>query len=353
MPSSSGKNLPARRWLLFALGTILSAAMLPAAAAQVKHKPAPTKSAAPVAKPVTRELQKLSFETAEVDAAGKLVNRQRAETEYYSEDLGKGIKLEMVKIPGGSFLMGSDQAQSDQFKKEIERYCPRCNADKTAAEELPQHRVTIAPFYLGKIEITQAQWKAFMRINPSNFKNDELPAENMSWHDAVKFCQMLSLKTGIEYRLPTEAEWEYACRAGSNKQFSFGDTINAEIVNYDSSAPFGNAPKAEYRETTLPGGKLGMANAFGLYDMHGNVYEWCADTWHENYQGAPTDGSAWTKGGVGFKRVLRGGAWDVNAYNCRAAYRIADFPDKRGIGPSLGFRVAAVLPTSSTGDDKK
>jgi formylglycine-generating enzyme required for sulfatase activity len=294
----------------------------------------------PVAKAIS--LEKSKFETAEVDTNGKVKNRRQIEVESYTEDLGNGVKLEMVKIPAGSFMMGSSKEQFEQFKKEIERYCDGCDGSKTAKTELPQHQVSVPSFYMAKFEITQAQWKSLMKINPSNFKDNDLPAENMSWNDADKFCKLLSQKTGRNYRLPTEAEWEYAARAGSTTHFPFGDTISPDIVNYDSTAPYGNAPKGDYREKTLAGGKLGIANAFGLYDMVGNVYEWCLDTWHENYEGAPTDGSAWLKGGDTTKRVLRGGAWDVNAYNCRSAYRLADFPDKRGIGPSLGFRVVAV-----------
>lgn len=285
--------------------------------------------------------EKFAFETVEVDSSGKVAKHNKGEAEHYIVDLAKGVTLDMVKIPGGSFLMGSNGEQSEQFKKDIERYCSKCDGAETAKTEIPQHKVTVQPFYMGRLEITQAQWKALMTRNPSNFKKADLPVENISWNEAVAFCKLLSKKTGQEYRLPTEAEWEYACRAGSTSAFSFGDTINTDLVNYDGGFPFGAAPKGVNRETTTPPGSLGIANAFGLYDMHGNIYEWCMDTWHENYDGAPTDGSAWTSGGDPKKRVLRGGAWDVNGYNCRSAYRIADFPDRRGIGPSLGFRVVS------------
>lgn len=316
--------------------------------AQTKTKGrAPAKTATAPVKSTPPELQKMEFVTAEVDANGKVVNRHNAEKESFIEDLGNGVKLEMVKIPGGSFSMGSTKEQAEQFKQEIERYCEKCKngiSEANASHELPQHKVNIKDFYMAKFEITQAQWKAFIKLNPSNFKDNNLPVENVSWNDCVRFCKLLSQKTGIAFRLPTEAEWEYACRAGSNSHFSFGDTVAPDVVNYDSTLPFGKAPEDKYRETTLPGGKLGVANAFGLYDMHGNVYEWCEDIWHEDYTDAPTDGSAWMTGGDKTKRVLRGGAWDVNAYNCRSAYRLADFPDKRGIGPSLGFRIVATLP---------
>lgn len=320
--------------------------------AQSKRGTSPqTTAKSAVAKEVAPpKLEKLAFETTEVDDQGKLKNRHKAEVPYYVEDLGNNIKLEMVKIPSGTFLMGSNEAEYKRFKQEIERYCDGCDGANTAKLELPQHKVSVDSFFIGKIEISQAQYKTLMRINPSNFKQNDLPVENVSWNEASQFCKLLSQKTGREYRLPTEAEWEYAARAGGTTDFGFGDTINAELVNYDSTSPYGKAEKGKYRETTLAGGTLGLANAFGLYDMHGNVYEWCLDTWHEDYQGAPTDGSAWLTGGDKTRRVLRGGAWDVSAFNCRSAYRISDFPDKRGIGPSLGFRVVAKIPdTSSVG----
>src|SRR5205823_8354125 len=141
------------------------------------------------------------------------------------------------------------------------------------------------------------------------------PVELVTWNESIMFCKLLSQKTGKKYRLPTEAEWEYACRAGSTTEFAFGETVTPELVNYDGGFPYGSASKGTNRETTTAAGSLGIANAFGLYDMHGNVYEWCMDNWHENYNGAPEDGSAWLKGGDQRKRVLRGGAWDVNGYN--------------------------------------
>lgn len=150
---------------------------------------------------------------------------------------------------------------------------------------------------MDKYDVTQAQYQAIMGTNPSNFKGDDLPVEQVSWNDAVEFCRKLSAKTGREYRLPTEAEWEYAARAGTTTPFAFGDTVTPDIANYDGDYPYGDAPRGTNRQTTTPVGSLGAANGFGLYDMQGNVWEWCLDYWHDNYGGlvggAPTDGSAW------------------------------------------------------------
>src|SRR5205085_7636152 len=169
----------------------------------------------------------------------------------------------------------------------------------------------------------------------ANFKGDSLPVENTSWNDAVEFCKKLSAKTGRQYRLPTEAEWEYAARAGTSTPFAFGETITPEIANYGA-----------HRETTIPVGSLGAANAFGLFDMHGNVWEWVQDYWHDNYGGlvnsAPTDGSAWLSGGDPTKRVLRGGSWLVSAGLCRSTARFGSSPDSPGLASFGGLRVVAV-----------
>lgn len=160
----------------------------------------------------------------------------------------------------------------------------------------------------------------------------------MTWHESVEFCARLSKATGREYHLPSEAEWEYAARAGTQTPFAFGETITPEIVNYNGSYPYGGTAKGTYRQKTTDVGSLGAANEFGLYDMHGNVWEWCKDRYHDSYIGAPRDGSAWESGG-GQNRVLRGGSWYFGAVACYSALRNWDVPDHRGNG--LGFRVAA------------
>ena len=219
-----------------------------------------------------------------------------------------GIGMELILVPAGSFMMGSESGKAD---------------------EKPRHEVTISqPFYMGKYEVTQAQWQAVMGSNPSNFKGDNLPVEQVSWDDAIAFIARLNAqKDGYSYRLPTEAEWEYACRAGTTGDYA-GD-LDA-MAWYDKNS----GSKTHDVGTKLP-------NAFGLFDMHGNVWEWCQDWYHDSYNGAPADGSAWLSGGEQKYRVLRGGSWDSDAANLRSAYRYWDTPDYRG-GGNGGFRVVAV-----------
>ncbi|NCR11342.1 MAG: formylglycine-generating enzyme family protein, partial [Microcystis aeruginosa LG13-11] len=160
--------------------------------------------------------------------------------------------------------------------------------------------------------------------------------EKVSWYDAVEFCQRLSKATGRDYRLPSEAQWEYACRAGTTTPFYFGETITPDLANYDGNYIYAQGPKGIYRQETTPVGKF-PPNAFGLYDMHGNVWEWCADTWHDNYDGAPTDGSVWIENGDDNRSPLRGGSWYSYPNFCRSAFRIGS--NRRGYHDSYGFRV--------------
>jgi formylglycine-generating enzyme required for sulfatase activity len=239
------------------------------------------------------------------------------------------FQLEMMLIPGGTFIMGSPKEEENSMDS-----------------ERPQHEVTIEPFFMGKYQVTQAQWRFVAQLpqvnreleqDPSHFKGDNRPVEQVSWEDAVEFCDRLSQYTGRTYRLPSEAEWEYACRAGSAKPFAFGDTITTNEVNYDGNYTYGNAPKGEYRGRTTPVGTF-QPNAFGLYDMHGNVWEWCQDNWHSNYEGAPTDGNAWLDNEESSNRkLLRGGSWFNYPANCRSAFRYDNDLDYR-IG-NFGFRV--------------
>ena len=174
--------------------------------------------------------------------------------------------------------------------------------------EGPQHYVDVPEFWMGKYVVTQEQWQAIMGNNPSRFEGKNRPVERVSWNNATKFCEKLSKKTGRDYRLPSEAEWEYACRAGTTTPFYFGETITEELANYRASETYADEPKGKYREQTTPVGQF-PPNAFGLYDMHGNVWEFCQDVWHSDYDGAPVDGSAWVNGGNSSYRVLRGGSW--------------------------------------------
>jgi formylglycine-generating enzyme required for sulfatase activity len=272
-----------------------------------------------------------------------IVRPQPAAPQSYSEDLGNGIRLEMIAIPGGSFPMGSPEGVGFD-------------------DERPQHRVTLAPFWLGKYVVTQAQWQAVMGSNPSRFKGADLPVEMVLWNDAVKFCEMVSQRTGKSYRLPSEAELEYACRAGSNGQYCFGDDealldeyawygnnsgrqrINAdklwEEVGGDGSKYWGRLEKNGNQ--THPVGRK-KPNAWGLYDMHGNVWEWCSDWYSDSYyvecqkQGTvagPAGPSA------GSDRVIRGGSWDGHAVSCRSAARFRSAPVIRD--DALGFRLVRI-----------
>src|SRR5205085_11390022 len=184
--------------------------------------------------------------------------------------------------------------------------------------ERPQRQISVPRFFMSKFEVTQAEWRAVARLpvvsrqleeNPSSFKGDDsLPVQNVSWFDAVEFCERLSRAMGRRYRLPTEAEWEYACHAGTTTPFHFGETITAELVNYNANNPYGEGPKGEARRRPVPVGATGAPNAFGLYNMHGNVAEWCSDFWHESYIGAPADASSWEARGDATQRVVRGGS---------------------------------------------
>ena len=234
----------------------------------------------------------------------------------FTENLSNGVFLEMVAIPGGKFLMGSPAGEGDD-------------------DEKPQHEVTVPPFYLGKYPVTQAQWErvaVLPKVNidlnpkPSYFQGANRPVEQVSWLDAQEFCARLSKATGKLYRLPSEAEWEYACRSKTTTQYYFGDTITTDLANFEG----------HYQGTTDVG-KF-PANAFGLYDMHGNVWEWCEDDWHENYINAPTDGSAWNSRSGDSAKLLRGGSWFNYARNCRSAYRRRYSRDARSY--IYGFRVA-------------
>jgi formylglycine-generating enzyme required for sulfatase activity len=197
--------------------------------------------------------------------------------------------------------------------------------------------VTLPAFFMSRTEVTQAQWLVVSKLpkikldldsNPSSFKSDaKLPVQNVSWWEAIEFCERLSKATGRKYRLATEAEWEYACRAGTASPFYFGPTITAEFVNYDANYPFGAGPKGTTRKQPVAAGSRAAPNAFGLHNMHGNIAEWCMDPWHENYVGAPTDGRSWEDGGNESLRVFRGGSWYDGGDNCRSAFRNDYAPD--------------------------
>ena len=324
-------------------------------------------------------LSVFSFETVTVNNWGKIINQETKQAQYFTEDLGDGVTLDMVYIPGGTFLMGSLEGKGDK-------------------DEYPQHQVTVPPFFMAKYPITQAQWKAVAKgpkiqrdLDPdcSRFKDtpptppykggasetsgsppyqggarggSNRPVENVQWYDAVEFCARLLQRTGRPYRLPSEAQWEYACRAGTTTPFYFGETLTSDLANYDGNHTYANEPKGKYREETTPVGQF-PPNAFGLYDLHGNVWEWCADPWHENYQGAPTQGEVWDEQNDNDnryqiynvenlvnlltdeqRRCLRGGSWIDVPDVCRSAYRNAVHPDN--FNDDYGFRVCWVVGAS-------
>jgi formylglycine-generating enzyme required for sulfatase activity len=268
---------------------------------------------------------------AELKGDRVLIGYRYAQTKCFAEDLGNGVQLEMTLIPAGEFLMGSPEDEPERGENES-----------------PQHRVSVPQFFLGTYPVTQAQWRAVANLpqyerdlkpNPSDFSGDNRPVERVYWFDAVEFCQRLSQHTGRDYRLPSEAEWEYACRAGTQTPFYFGETITTDLANYRGTRVYGRGKKGEFRRETTDVGSF-PANGFGLFDMHGNVWEWCADDWHDNYEGAPTDGSAWIDNEDRTKtdKLLRGGSWIGDPLFCRSAFRNRWLPDNTI--HNVGFRVA-------------
>jgi formylglycine-generating enzyme required for sulfatase activity len=303
--------------------------------------PKPTGVPKPILLPKPISLQSFNFDVVTVDERGKEINRRSGQAKFFTEDLGNGMALEMVAIPAGSFKMGSPVWE------------------KGRSEEGLQHTVNVPTFFIGRFAVTQEQYQQVMGNNPFDFKVAKHPLVHVSWYDAVEFCKKLSQKTGREYRFPSEAEWEYACRAGTTTPFHFGETITGELANYAASATYASEPEGEFRKQTTPVGHF-LPNAFGLHDMHGNIWEWCADTWHDNYNGAPTDGSAWTSsGGVSRSPVrdrvlpaytlapVRGGSWEDYPYHCRSAYREYVERDRDSLDYNFGFRVACGVARTS------
>ncbi len=257
-------------------------------------------------------------------------------TQSFTENVN-GVSLEMIAVPAGTFVMGTSDREAGRHGK----------------NEEPAHGVTVGEFYLGKYEVTQAQWRAVMGTDPAFFKGDDLPVEHVSWKDAQEFCRKLSELTGRQYRLPTEAEWEYACRAGTVGPFYaeldaigwYGDNSGAERVDATelyrkSGEDFVRLLVEKYGHKTHPVGQK-QPNGFGFYDMNGNVSEWCEDAFHDNYEGAPADGSAWVSGGDPGFRARRGGSFLATALASRAAFRPKTNLDQRHV--TFGLRVAATV----------
>lgn len=297
------------------------------------------------------------FDVITVNEKGEEINREQRSAKYFTENLGNDVIIDMIKIPGGTFIMGSP---GDENRNE---------------NECPQHPVTVSSFYMSKFPVTQAQWKQVAampqidrKLDPvprlitlfrqqKRFSGDELPVEFVSWFDALEFCKRLSKVTDNEYRLPSESEWEYACRAGTTTPFYFGETITTNLVNYRGidrklyyrtninnaylvyPGNYANEPKGEYREKTTPVGSF-PPNPFGLFDMHGNVWEWCEDTYQDNYEGAPNDGSSACIEEKSSKKVTRGGSWLSLPHSCRSAFRTTF--DLDNAYRFLGFRVVCI-----------
>jgi formylglycine-generating enzyme required for sulfatase activity len=239
----------------------------------------------------------------------------------------------MVVIPPGRFMMGSPPDEPERLDREC-----------------PHHEVIIQKsLALGVCAVTFADYELFCRYTKRKLPADRgwgretRPVINVSWRDAQAYCTWLSQQTGYGYRLPSESEWEYACRAGTQTPLSFGDNITPEQVNYDGNHPYAGGNKGLYRKQTVPVQSL-PPNAWGLYEMHGNVWEWVQDVWHKDYQGAPTDGSAWESADTVAARVLRGGSWYYSARGCRSAYRSNARPGLQS--NDTGFRCARVLVVS-------
>ena len=275
--------------------------------------------------------------------------------QYFSENLGHGLGLDLVFIPGGSFWMGTEDL-------EIERLVKEYNWDGYRRER-PQHKVNIASFFMGRCPITQAQWREVagweqiergLASDPSKFKEDyeeidrwTRPVDSISWEEAREFCSRLTNRTKRQYRLPTESEWEYACRAGTTTSFHFGETISTELANYRGidnesfnwKGSYGRGSKGIYREQTTPVKYFKIANDFGLSDMHGNLFEWCEDDWRDNYEQAPHDGSAWLSEHSSNK-VIRGGSWALNPALCRSAFRY--FFSHNAHYSNIGCRIVCV-----------
>lgn len=270
--------------------------------------------------PVKDRITVFEFETVTVNARGQELNRRRQQTSSYMEYLNQQVRLEMVAIPGGTFLMGAAESGNEGFWPYL------------------QHRATVAPFFMSKYPITQAQWIAIARLapvkrplplNPSYFQGSNRPVEQVSWYDAMEFCARLSRLTTLPYRLPNEIEWEYACRAGTLTPFHFGQTITPELANYNGTYAYQEgSPRGLFRQETTPVGSYNFANSFGLYDMHGLVWEWC------NY-------TEWRDEDEPFlPLVLRGGSWFSNPRQCHSSFRCS--MDAMARSNDVGFRVVCV-----------
>jgi formylglycine-generating enzyme required for sulfatase activity len=282
----------------------------------------------------TLKVEPFTFKVGTIVRSGNTWEVQKSDGRAYRyvEQIDENVGLEMVGIAGGEFLMGSPAEEPESYD-----------------DERPQHLVKVPDFYLGRYPVTQAQWRSVaampqeereLDLDPSNFKGDTRPVEQVSWLDVIEFCARLSKHTKRPYRLPTEAEWEYACRAGTTTPFHFGETISTKLANC-AGISYANSSSSteESRRETTPVDHFEIANAWGLCNMYGNVWEWCEDHWHDNYDDAPEDGSTWLTDEADADRIRRGGSWDSSPKYCRSAFRGCFNP---AIGyVDVGFRLAS------------
>lgn len=294
-------------------------------------------------------IEEFSFETVNLTEEKKLFglvskvekNLITKKGQYFVEYLGQGVNLEMVFIPSGDFMMGSNSNEHHREK-----------------DESPQHKVNINSFYVSKYPITQLQWKTVssfpkvtrnLKLKPAQFRGDGLPVERVSWFDAQEFCKRLSKYTGRNYRLPTESEWEYACRGNTDTPFSFGNIITPEVANFGTqkivisdrtSKSDSKNKNTKSEKKTTPVDNF-YPNPFGIYDFHGNVWEWCEDNYVNSYTQKPKDGSARLTSMTNQNRVVRGGSWSLSSEYCRSARRNSYAPDSSY--NFIGFRVVCVL----------
>jgi formylglycine-generating enzyme required for sulfatase activity len=280
-----------------------------------------------------------SFETIQLNRRGEVEQHSTGENRQSIETLPDGVPLEMVSVPAGFFQMGS-------------------RGEGGYEDEMPVHPVFLNAFWIGKYPVTQRQWRAVMgRLPDCRFHGEDLPVDTICWRDAAAFCERLSKAAGVRYALPSEAQWEYACRAGTTGPFSFGETLTTDAANFVGEHTYREAPAGVYRHGTTNIGSF-PPNRWGIYDMHGNVWEFCADGWSENYLGAPVDGSAhmaasgssrqarpfrladlfssasresnrWGGTGTTGVRVARGGSWHEPPLHCRSAVRLKVAEDDR------------------------
>lgn len=270
------------------------------------------------------DIQHFEYEFPSLNKNGQLVGLKKLKNKYFLEELKSGHSLEMVAISSGKSWMGSSRSEN-----------------LALAQERPRHAVTVPAFFISKYPITQVQWAAVAALPtvereldpfPAHFQGSLRPVESISWLEAVEFCTRLSHKTGRTYQLPNEAQWEQACRAGTQTPFNTGATITSEWADYVSTYSYAGETTGNYRRQTQEVGSF-APNPFGLHDMHGNVWEWCADCWQPNYRR-----KALPQGTV---RAIRGGGWLDPPDRLRSASRSGY--DQRGLNRTIGFRVMTVL----------